>query len=313
MLRSIIVCLSLGLIVTSNAMAGGQGRGAARAPDHQAAFRLNLDGMHARLGGVRPTPQQIIADSRLLSSGYRSLVPFVRGYGPSDYALNRLVARRSLEWLGRASVLYGRDPLVAQAFLSSYDSIGGFYRDYGGFYQPGAFVAYAGATRLAQRMVLNGYDTDRYERELNRYALAYGTIAAINGALITPWNSYRDLPDVDSPRPGPTVVLKQTELPDVNVSQLNAEQKAAWTEARDRFRNVAPRVYGARVLLNELSGRLQGQGMSLHPEDAANALKMQSFLEDAVELMREGRFDTAVEALTRADYVRVKLRSVTGQ
>ena len=72
-------------------------------------------------------------------------------------------------------------------------------------------------------------------------------------------------------------------------------------------------MYGARVLLNELSGRLQGQGMSLHPEDAANALKMQSFLEDAVELMREGRFDTAVEALTRADYVRVKLRSVTGQ
>ena len=102
-------------------------------------------------------------------------------------------------------------------------------------------------------------------------------------------------------------------LPDVNVAKLNAEQKAAWTEARDRFRNVAPRVHAARVLMNELSGRLQGQGLALHPEDAANALKMQSFLEDAVDLMREGRFDTAVEALTRADYVRVKLRSVTGQ
>ena len=40
--------------------------------------------------------------------------------------------------------------------------------------RPRAFVAYAGATRLAQRMILNGYETDRYERELNRYSLAYG-------------------------------------------------------------------------------------------------------------------------------------------
>ena len=313
MLRSIIVCLSLGLLVTSDASAGGQGRGAARAPDSQAMLRRDIDNMTTRLSGVRPTSQQVIADAQLLASGYRSLAPFVRGFGPADYAVNRLVARRSLEWLARASVLYGRDPLVAQAFLSSYDSIGGFYRDYGSFYRPGAFVAYAGATRLAQRMILNGYDTDRYERELNRYALAYGTIAAFNGALITPWNTFRDLPDLDSPKPESTIVLKQVELPEVNVAKLNPEQKAAWTEARDRFRSVAPRVYAARGLLNELSGRLQRQGLALHPEDAANALKMQSFLEDAVDLMREGRFDTAVEALTRADYVRVKLKSVTGQ
>ena len=138
--------------------------------------------------------------------------------------------------------------------------------------------------------------------------MAYGTIAAFNGALITPWNSYRDLPDVESPKAGPTVVLKQTELPDVDVTRLNAEQKAAWTEARDRFRNVAPRVYGARVLLNELSGRLQGQGMSLHPEDAANAPKMQRFLEDAAALMREVRFATAAEALRRAASLRVQRR-----
>jgi len=48
-------------------------------------------------------------------------------------------------------------------------------------------------------------------------------------------------------------------------------------------------------------------------QDAADALKMQSFLEDAVDLMREGRFDTALEALVRADYVRAKLKGVTGQ
>ena len=312
MLRTIVLCMSVGMFAAPGALAGGQGRGVP-AGDSQAALRRDLDTMTARLGGGRPTRQQVIADAQLLSAGYRSLGPFVGRFGPADYALNRYVARGSLEWLSRASLLYGRDPLVVQAFLSSYDSIGGFYRDYGRFYRPGAFVAYAGATRLAQRLILNGYDTDRYERELNRYALAYGTIAAVNGALVTPWNTPRDLPDIDSPPPSATVVLKPVELPDVNVAQLDADQKAAWADARDRFRSVAPRVHGARVLLNQLAERLQGQQMNLHPEDAANALKMQSFLEDAADLMREGRFDTAVEALTRADYVRIKLRSVTGQ
>ena len=76
---------------------------------------------------------------------------------------------------------------------------------------------------------------------------------------------------------------------------------------------MAPRVYGARVLLNELSERLHQQRLALNAQDAANALKMQSFLEDAVELMKERQFDTAVEALVRAEYVRAKLKGVTGQ
>jgi hypothetical protein len=109
------------------------------------------------------------------------------------------------------------------------------------------------------------------------------------------------------------VSLVPLELPSVNVATLDAAQKAAWNEVKDRFRNVSPRVHGARVLLNELSSRLQRQHMTLHPQDAANALKMQSFLEEAVELIREGRFETASEALTRADYVRTRLKGVTGQ
>ena len=40
---------------------------------------------------------------------------------------------------------------------------------------------------------------------------------------------------------------------------------------------------------------------------------MQGYLEDAADLIREGQFDTAMEALIRADYVRTKLKSVTGQ
>jgi len=313
--RTIIMCLSLSLPATPGALAADQGRGAVgRDPqNHQAALHHDLDTMTARMTGLRPTRQQVIADAQVLTSGYRSLAPFVGGFGPADYALNRQVARRSLEWLARASMLYGRDPVAAQAFLRTYESIGGFYRDHGPFYQPGAFVAYAGATRLAQRLVLDGRDTDRFERELNRFALEYGTIAAFNGALLTPWNAPRDLPDSAPLKPEPTVELQPVPLPEVNVAHLDAAQKAAWNEARDRFRNVAPAVYGARVLLNELSERLQQQRLSLHAQDAADALKMQSFLEDAVDLMREGRFDTALEALTRADYVRVKLKRVTGQ
>jgi hypothetical protein len=76
---------------------------------------------------------------------------------------------------------------------------------------------------------------------------------------------------------------------------------------------VSPRVHEARVLLNDLSDRLHQRHITLHPVDAANALKMQGYLEDAADLIREGRFETAIEALTRADYVRTKLKSVTGQ
>jgi hypothetical protein len=313
MRRAIVVCLALGLLATAGTSARDEEEGAAGGQDRHAALRHDLDVMSARLSGARPPSQQVIADAQLLASGYRSLVPFVPGFGQADHALNRRLARRSLEWLSRASVLYGRDPLVAQAFLQSYDSIGGFYRDYGPYYRPGAFVAYAGAARLARRLVLYRLDTDRFEREMERYALAYGTLAAGSGALLTPWNAPRDLPDVAPQEPAPTIALEPLALPAVDVAKLTAEQKAAWIEARDRFRNVAPNVYGARVLLNQLSDRLRRQRLELHPQDAANALKMQGFLEDAVDLMREGSFDAALEALTRADYVRVKLRSVTGQ
>jgi hypothetical protein len=302
MVRAIVVSLLLALFAAS---VGAQ--------DRHAALRRDLDNMTLHLGGVHPTPEQVITDAQLLTSGYRVLGPFARGFGPADYTLNRLIARRSLDWLGRASLLYGRDPLVAQAVLLGYESIGGFYRDYGPFYQPGAFVAYAAATRLAQRLVLYGLDADRYEREAARYALAYGTFAALNGVLLTPWNAPRDLPDTASLKPDSTAAIKPVEFPAVDVTTLDAEQKAAYNDVRDRFRTVAPRVYQARVLLNELSQRLQRQRMTLNAQDAADALKMQSFLEDAADLIKDTQFETATEALRRADYVRTKLKGVTGQ
>jgi len=265
------------------------------------------------LSGGRATYQDIIADSRRLAVGYRSLVPLVRGFGPTDYALNREVARRSLAWLARAGVLYTGNPVVARAVMETYDSIGGFYRDYGPFYRPGAFVAYAGATRLAQRLILEGRHAGIFERDLDRYALAYGTLATLNGVIVGPWTVPRDLPQDSAGVMEPAVALTPVAMPKVDVTTLTAEQKAEWSDVRDRFRVVASNVHVARTLLNDLAGRLRQQQMELHPQDAATALKMQSFLEDSVDLIRDGRFDMAAEALKRADYERVKLRSVTGQ
>lgn len=89
--------------------------------------------------------------------------------------------------------------------------------------------------------MLDGRDPGRFERELNRFALAYGTIAAVNGAFLTPWNNPRDLPDAAPLTQAPTIQVHQVELPVVNAAQLSVEQRTAWNEAKDRFRNVASR------------------------------------------------------------------------
>jgi hypothetical protein len=121
-------------------------------------------------------------------------------------AIEAASVTRSLEWLARASLLYGRDPLAARAFLTSYDAIGGFYGD-GPFYRPGAFVAYAGGARLARRLVLYGLDPTWFEREMERFALAYGSLAAFNGALQTPWTAPHDLPEADPSQVVPVVAI----------------------------------------------------------------------------------------------------------
>lgn len=281
--------------------------------DAQATLRSDLNGMTTRLGGGRGTSRDAMADARRLAVGYRGLAPLVRTFGPADHALNRDVARRSLFWLSRAAILYGADPLAARTFLDAYGAIGGFYRDYGHFYVPGAYVAYAGAARLAQRLAFATSDASWFEHELDRYALAYGTLATLNGTFIPPWTTPQDLPDTAPPPTRPPVVLTPLALPPIDVSTLEPAQRERWTDVRDRFRSVAASVHGARVLLDQLAERLRGQGLTLNPETAATALKMQGSLEDASELIQAKEFDAAIDALRRADYQRGKLRSATGQ
>jgi hypothetical protein len=312
MRATVVVGISLALFFAAGLSSSAQHRGTAGAPDRQVDLHRDVDAMAARLTGPPPSAQQVVADANRLTAGYRSLAPLAPGFRAPEYAVNLAIARRSLEWLGRAWILYPRDPVVARAFLTSYDAIGGFY-GHGPFYRPGAFVAYAAGARLARRLMLYGLDPTWFGPQMERFALAYGSLAAFNGALQTPWTAPRDLPDVDPPQTVPVVTLTPVRLPAVDVTKLDAAQQAAWTETQERFRSVAPRVHEARVLLDDLSRRLQQQHVALHPVDAANALKMQGYLEDAADLIREGRFDTATEALTRADYVRAKLKSATGQ
>jgi hypothetical protein len=147
MFRALVVVACLGVVAGTVTAAAAQ-RGAPPS-NAQAALRYDLNGMTARLGG-RGTSRDAIADARRLAVGYRGLAPLARTFGPADHALNREVARRSLFWLSHAATLYGADPFAARAFLDTYDAIGGFYRDYGRFYLPGAYVAYEDASELIQ-------------------------------------------------------------------------------------------------------------------------------------------------------------------
>ena len=299
--------------VALSAAAGtaGQAQRGSASPNPQLALRVDLDGMIARVAAGPGSARQARADAQRLAVGYRGFGPLVSTWGPADYALNRQMARRSLVWLGRSSLWYRTDPLVTRAYLDAYDSIGSFYRGHGGWYYPGAYVAYAGATRLARRLAMASlYDWS--QREFERYALAYGALAVANGTLVGRWTLPSDLAEGAAAAPAPPQ-LKPVEMPRVDTAAMSADERAAYLDVRDRFRSVSAHVHSSRVLLDQLSARLHDMRLELHPENAATALKMQGFLEDAAELVQNGEFETATDYLRRADAERTKLKSVTGQ
>jgi hypothetical protein len=292
--------------------AGGQGSASSR--KGQAVLRGDIDSMTARLGGGRSTPQEVIADAQRLTSGYRSMVPTVRSFGPDDYALNRLLAGQSFAYLARARTLHGTDPRVNAALMQAYGSIGGFFNDHGAFYPAGAFIAYSGAARMARQMILYGRGSRQVESDLERFSLAYATAAYAHGSMFDWWvqpDGVRE-PAQFTPGGAPSS-LKEVDLPVVEIDALNAEQREEWGDLRNRFRSTAAKVHEARLLMEGLADRLAGQNLTVNLTDAATASKMQGFLEDAVELITTRHFDMARLALTRADYHRTRLKAVTGQ
>jgi hypothetical protein len=309
MTRTLMVGLMACAVAGSGVVLSGQ-RGAVGA-NPQAVLRQDVQNMTAGLRGGRIAAPQAIINAQRLATGYRSLIPLAGGFSPAEYVANRELARASLYWLGTSGVWYLHDPAAARAYLDAYDSIGGFYRNRAHLYAPAAYVAYAGGARLARRVALaSSYDWSL--RELDRLALAYGTLATLDGHYVGPWTQPQDLPPA-APSGGAAVSLTPVALPKVDAGVLTAAQRTEWDDVRVRFRSVSAQVHGARVLLDQLAGRLHAQGLELHPQNAATALKMQGFLEDAADLIASSEFDTATDALRRADYERGKLKGVTGQ
>jgi hypothetical protein len=305
MIRAVVICAAMGAVAFAQAPG-----------ERQQALRGAIGGMDSRLNR-QPGGRQVISDADRLAAGFNGLAPYVGGFGEGDYRLNRELAQAAFAWLARASALYAADAAVSQSLMRTYGSLGDFYRRYGTFYPQGAPLAYAGGNHLARGLVLDRRGGGAFERDLERTAMDWAAVSYVNGAMYGMMQRQADQGAEPSAaeRALPVADIPVTALPDVDESRLDDSQKAAWSDARERFMNVASKVHEARMLLAQLSARLEAQGpnISLNARDGAAALMMQGFLDDAAELIRRGQFEKASEALVRADYQRQKLKSVTGQ
>jgi hypothetical protein len=310
----------LGVLVTSAILlAGGPATAGALAREgpagQQQALAADVDALNARLAS-RPDRGQVIADAERLAAGYRGLGPAARGFNASEIARHRRLTRDAFSWLSRASVLYSGDPAVTRALMATYGVLGDFYGHHRSLYALAGPVAYARANRLARGLSLAGGAYGVEDAELQRLAVSWASVGYLNpGYYWWWWRPADNLPDEPtySEPEAPPVHFEPVPLPEVDASMLTAEQAETWRDVRARFVTTASRVHEARVALEQLSSRLRAKNMGLNAQDAAAALMMQGFLEDAADLIRQHRFEPAAEALTRADYQRRKLKSVTGQ
>jgi len=279
------------------------------AQDPQQALAQQVSAMNSRLNSGTPGSQQIISDAQALQTGYMGLGPMA---GMGGFMMNRDLAQGTYSWLSRASSITS-DPAARAAVLSAYGTVGDFYNR-GNLNRPGAAWAYGGANRLARGLVLGGGGGRNYERDLERYGLAWAAASYMGGQLFGPAFQTQPPQEGDQyPPPAPPTELQPVALPPIDEATLTPEQKAAWPDLRNKFIATAAKVHEARVVLEQLTRRLESQRMSLNTSDAARALMMQGFLDDAVDLIKAKKFDEASEALTRSDYCRTKLKDVTGQ
>jgi len=280
----------------------------------QRALQADLTTMSTSLEGEGRAPEHVITDARRLGSAYSSMLPWARGFTRSDQALNRRIATLSFDWLSRAWTRHRGNPAVQAQLMATYGSIGAFYQDAGAFYPPGAFMAYGGASQLARLLVLNGAGGERFEEDLQRYALAYATAAYVSGRVFDWWVSPLGRNGPAALSPGEALPTpRPLALPQIDESGLSAAEREQWRDVQDRFRFTSSRIHEARVRMNELTARLAQQHLTINVVDAASASKMQGFLEDAVELIKSKQFDMASQALVRAAYERDRLKNAIGQ
>ena len=311
MFRALIALACLSVAVGSTATADAQ-RGA-RSPGAQTLLRSDLDAMTARLGRGRATPRDVMADAQRLGAGYRSLGPLVGSFGPADYSLNRDVARRSLYWLARAGRL--RDRFFRRSLVP------GCLRRHRRLLSRLRRILRAGRLRGVRRRRTTRPAADLLSLSGRPCLVCAGAgplCVGVRHAGHAQRNVGASVDNAAGSAGGDEAsnalpVLTPMPVPKVDVTGLDGAQRQLLTDARDRFRSVASEVHGVRVLLDQLSERLRQQGLTLNPATAATALKMQSALEDASELIQTKEFDTAIESLRSAEAQRARLRSATGQ
>jgi hypothetical protein len=306
--RLLMFCLSATLWPHSPARAADAAPNQQAARDRQRALLNDLNAINGRWNSSRPGSQQALADAQTLTAGYGDLAHL----GSADSALDRQIAGLAFAWLARASATYAADPVVAAALLGSYGVMGDFFARNTRFYRPGAVLAYSGANRLARALVLNRQTNGGFEGDLTRYGLAWAQALYLAGGNPPPATEDAIPPFATGPE-AQAPELRAVPLPQIDEGKLTGEDKALWGEVGARFVPTAKRVLDARLSLEELSQRLRQQNLQVNQLDAATALIMQGFLEDAAGLIAAGQFQPALDALSRVDYQRAKLNNVIGR
>jgi hypothetical protein len=280
-----------------------------------ATLQQDINAIDTRLSEGRSSRQQVIADAERISDDYSRLMQDSKFFSPADWDQNKQSARRVFGWLCRSGAAYRNDPLVSQSLMRTYGTIGNYYSRYGLFYPTGAGLGYEGASRHARSLILGVAGSKQYERDLIRFATAWAAASYIDQALSQSAMGCRmnNSDQYDFEAPGQQSLNRQLPFPEVDKTKLTGEQLDQLAEIHSLFMLVSARVHEARTLLEQLSSRLHDRGMKLNPQDAATAITMQGFLEDAVEYVKSGDFEKAKAALTRSDYLRKKLKHTTGQ
>jgi len=278
--------------------------------DRERGILNEVTALNGRFNSGRPSASEIVAEANRLAVAYGDLARSREASGASDYAIQRQIATMAFAWLARAGALYSADPTVAQALMQTYSVMGSFFSG-ARVYAPGPVLAWSGANRIARALVLNPETGGRFENELKRYGLAWAAATYVAGGVPPPEPETSALPFFGDPPE--SAAEGPLPLPTIDESTLSPVEKPLLEEVRRRFPITAKHVLEARLALEQLAQRLQQQNLKLNNQDAAAALMMRGFLEDAAGLVRAGQLQRALEALTRADYQRASLKNVTGQ
>jgi hypothetical protein len=310
--RATIFSAIIFFLVPLSGWSAAQSNGRSGAEEIHRVLSKDISGMKGHVDNCKNN-QLVITDAEKIRTDYDRLIPVSGTLTPSDQEKNRQLAQETFTLLSRASSVCGSNPMISRALMNTYLSIGDFYQNHGAFYPSGATIAYWGADRRA-RFLRNNDNSGRFDPDLERFAKAWAAASYVDRAIYE--FSSRDRSKKEQPYIEPQYQESRyspVELSAVDEGKLTAEQKELYRDVRAQFLVIAPKVNDARILLDQLSSRLASQNMKLNVQDAAAAVTMQKFLEEAAEYVRAGDFEKAKVALTRSDYMRNKLKSTTGQ